>query len=72
MSPDGHAILGFAPTCANLVLVNGSSGHGVMHAPALGTLVAELATGARTSIEVRPLRPSRFVEGEPIVGSALL
>ena len=72
MSPDGHAMIGFAPTCSNLVLVNGSSGHGVMHAPALGTLVAELATGAKPSLDVRALRPSRFADGEPIVGSSLL
>jgi len=34
MSPDGHALLGRTPACDNLVLVNGSSGHGVMHDPA--------------------------------------
>ena len=33
MSPDKHAILGAAPDCPNLYLINGSSGHGVMHAP---------------------------------------
>ena len=36
MSPDKHAILGAAPGCANLCLVNGCSGHGVMHAPRSG------------------------------------
>src|SRR5256885_1651860 len=28
MSPDGHALLGRAPGCENLILANGSSGHG--------------------------------------------
>ena len=73
MSPDHHAILGPAPGCPNLILANGSSGHGVMHAPALGALVAEIiAHGAARSLDVRALRPSRFAEGEPIVGSSLL
>jgi sarcosine oxidase subunit beta len=73
MSPDHHAILGWAPGCPNLLLVNGSSGHGVMHAPALGLLAAEIATsGAARSLDVHALRPSRFAEGDPVRGSALL
>jgi sarcosine oxidase, subunit beta len=64
MSPDKHAILGSAPGCPNLFLINGSSGHGVMHAPALGQLLAEIMTGGRaTTLDVAPLRPSRFAEG---------
>ena len=73
MSPDRHALLGRVPGCENLVLVNGSSGHGVMHAPALGALVAELiAHGEARSLDVRALRPSRFAEGAPISGPDLL
>jgi sarcosine oxidase, subunit beta len=66
MSPDKHAILGLAPECSNLYLVNGSSGHGVMHAPALGQLLAEIMSdGAARSLDPGPLRPTRFAEGEP-------
>jgi sarcosine oxidase subunit beta len=73
MSPDHHAIFGWAPGCPNLMLVNGSSGHGVMHAPALGLLAAELAaSGATRSLDVHALRPSRFAEGDPVRGAALL
>jgi sarcosine oxidase subunit beta len=73
MSPDHHAVLGWAPGCPDLLLVNGSSGHGVMHAPALGLLAAEFAAhGAARSLDVHALRPSRFAEGDPVVGSALL
>lgn len=73
MSPDHHAVLGWAPGCPNLLLVNGSSGHGVMHAPALGLLAAEIATqGGARSLDVHALRPSRFAEGDPVRGSALL
>ncbi len=67
MSPDQHALLGPAPGLENLWLINGSSGHGVMHSPALGHLVAEMILdGAATTIDVHALRPSRFAEGEAI------
>ena len=73
MSPDGHALLGWAPGCENLLLVNGSSGHGVMHAPALGALAAEMiAHGTTRSLDVRELRPSRFEEGALPGGHGLL
>jgi sarcosine oxidase subunit beta len=63
ISPDKHAILGPSPECSNLFLVNGSSGHGVMHAPALGQLLAEIMSdGAATTLDVGPLSPLRFKE----------
>ena len=66
MSPDKHALLGPAPEVENLYLANGSSGHGVMHAPALGQLLAEIILdGAASTMDVHPLRPSRFIEGSP-------
>jgi sarcosine oxidase subunit beta len=73
MSPDRHAILGAAPGCENLYFANGSSGHGVMHAPALGQLLAEIIVhGGARSLDVRALRPSRFAEGQPNEAPALL
>jgi sarcosine oxidase subunit beta len=73
MSPDRHALLGAAPGCENLFLANGSSGHGVMHAPALGQLLAEIIVhGQARSLDARPLRPSRFAEGAPNPFSELL
>ena len=66
MSPDEHALLGLADGVENFWLANGSSGHGVMHAPALGQLATELLTlGKATSLDVAELRPSRFRDGEP-------
>ena len=65
MSPDEHALLGPAHGLEQLFLVNGSSGHGVMHAPALGQLAAEMLTGGKPSLDVHALRPSRFAEGRP-------
>jgi len=64
MSPDKHAILGAAPRCPNQYLINGSSGHGVMHAPALGQLLAEImCDGRASSLEVSGLDPGRFERG---------
>ena len=72
MSPDHHAILGRAPAIANLFLANGCSGHGVMHAPAIGHVIAELIVDGRTSIDIESLRPSRFAEGAGIEAPSLL
>lgn len=66
MTPDHHAILGPAPGAEGLWLLTGSSGHGVMHSPALGHLAAELVLdGAARSMDIHPLRPTRFAEGAP-------
>jgi sarcosine oxidase subunit beta len=72
MSPDRHAILGRSPRYANLWLANGSSGHGVMHAPAIGQIMAELMAGQTPSVDVHPLRPTRFAEHDPIASSEWL
>jgi sarcosine oxidase subunit beta len=73
MSPDRHAILGRAPAFEDLYLANGSSGHGVMHAPALGQLLAEIILdGAAHTLDVHALRPTRFAEGRPNAGPDLL
>ena len=73
MSPDDHAILGRSPSCENLYFANGSSGHGVMHSPALGQLLAEIiCDGTASSLDVSALRPTRFVEGALNAKPALL
>ncbi|MFL5387066.1 MAG: NAD(P)/FAD-dependent oxidoreductase [Longimicrobiaceae bacterium] len=73
ISPDRHVLLGRAGEVENVYLANGSSGHGVMHSPAIGQLLAEIILdGAASSLDVRSLRPSRFAEGEPIESPELL
>jgi sarcosine oxidase subunit beta len=72
MSPDKHAIVGFATECTNMFLVNGSSGHGVMHSPAIGEIAAAMITRTEPPIDVFQLRPSRFAEGDPVPTSELL
>jgi sarcosine oxidase subunit beta len=64
ISPDHHPVLGAAAECDNFFMANGSSGHGAMHAPALGQLLAELMTDGETpAMDVVPLRLARFSEG---------
>ena len=57
MTPDERAILGEKD---GLYYATGASGHGVMHAPALGHLLAELIVDGKTSIDISALRPDRF------------
>ncbi|MDA0986527.1 MAG: FAD-dependent oxidoreductase [Bacteroidetes bacterium] len=64
MSPDEHAIIGKSEL-ENFYFMNGSSGHGIMHAPALGQLLAEeILDGKAHSLDISALRPSRFKEGK--------
>jgi len=72
MSPDNHAILGASKECENFFLANGSSGHGVMHSPALGQLLADIICGREPAIDVAPLSPLRFVAGRESKRSELL
>jgi sarcosine oxidase subunit beta len=61
MSPDEHVLLGRSPDYTNLYLATGASGHGVMHSPALGQLLAEMIVDGAPSLDVRALDPRRFV-----------
>lgn len=72
ISPDHHPVLGTAAECENFFMANGSSGHGAMHAPALGQLLAELMTeGAAPCMDITPLRLARFSEGRANPAPAL-
>jgi sarcosine oxidase subunit beta len=67
VTPDHHAILGEAPSAPGFFLVNGFSGHGVMHALAAGRCTAELITRGRAdTVDVTPLALDRFARGEAI------
>ena len=59
MSPDEHALLGRAQY-ENLFVANGSSGHGVMHSPALGQLLSEIMLDGKASMDVSALRWERW------------
>jgi sarcosine oxidase subunit beta len=67
MSPDAHAIIGWAPGAPGLLLCNGFSGHGLMHSPISGKLAAEIILdGKAHTVDISSLRPSRFAEGAAI------
>jgi sarcosine oxidase subunit beta len=72
MSPDHHAILGLSPHCENMYFANGSSGHGVMHSPAIGSIITDMILKRKPQIDVSMLRPSRFEEGRPVSATELL
>ena len=63
-TPDKHPILGLVDEPAGFVCAAGFSGHGVMHAPATGELIAELIVDGRTSLDISPLRAARFRSGD--------
>jgi len=66
MSPDARPLIGPVLGVEGLHLVAGFSGMGFKISPAVGVVMAELLTGAPTSVDISSFRPSRFLEGQPI------
>jgi sarcosine oxidase subunit beta len=65
MTPDGNAILGRVPGVDRVYVAAGFSGHGFMHSPATGQVMAELLLdGAARSVDISPLGVERFARGE--------
>lgn len=72
-TPDHHCVLGEVPKVPGLFLANGFSGHGMMHSPAIGMLLSDLALEGHTELlDVHPLRFSRFEEGDLIHEAVVL
>jgi sarcosine oxidase subunit beta len=73
MTPDHYPILGPVPEVPGLYLANGFSGHGVMHSPATGKVLADLILRGRTDlIDATALNLARFAEGRLIHETAVL
>ncbi|PYX06456.1 MAG: FAD-binding oxidoreductase [Acidobacteria bacterium] len=73
MTPDHHPILGPVPELPGFYLANGFSGHGVMHAPATGKILADLIlTGKTDLVDASLFGLSRFREGKLIEETAVL
>lgn len=73
MTPDHHAVIGQAPEVRGFFLANGFSGHGVMHSPATGRIVAELILcGECKFLDAQPLGVERFAQGRLIEETAVL
>ena len=64
-TPDKHPIFGAVEAVDGFIVAAGFSGHGLMHSPATGDLIAELIAGGKTSLDITPLRLSRFASGAP-------
>ena len=64
LTPDYHGILGAAPEAPGLYVACGFSGHGFMHAPAIGRLMAEIVLDGRaSSMDIGALSLERFGAG---------
>jgi len=64
ISPDSHAILGPVPGLEGFYVATGFSGHGIMHSPATGKVMAEvILTGQATTLDIAPLTIERFGRG---------
>jgi sarcosine oxidase subunit beta len=66
VTPDAHPILGATPL-TGFYVVTGFSGHGFMHGPICGLLMAELITTGHTpTLDISALALSRFAENKQI------
>ena len=64
MTPDQTGIIGAVPETAGMYVIAGFSGHGFMHGPIAGQLMAELIVhGEARSLDISPLAFDRFARG---------
>ncbi|HZT07886.1 MAG TPA: FAD-binding oxidoreductase [Chloroflexota bacterium] len=64
VTPDANPIIGRVPEVDGFIISAGFSGHGFMHAPAVGQLVAEIIVdGAAHTLDLSPLSLDRFTAG---------
>jgi sarcosine oxidase subunit beta len=63
LTPDDHAIIGWAPGVEGLFLAAGFGGHGFQHSPATGRLVAEWLADGTPSMDLSLFDPARFARG---------
>jgi sarcosine oxidase subunit beta len=65
MTPDAHPLIGPLSPLTNAYILAGFSGHGFMHGPIAGKLLAELILDGHTStLDITPLSPTRFANAE--------
>jgi sarcosine oxidase subunit beta len=73
MTPDHHPVLGPARDLPGFFLANGFSGHGVMHAPATGKILADLILEGKSNlVDTRLFSLERFAEGHLLEETAVL
>lgn len=62
VTPDWNPVVG--PVRDGVWVVAGMSGHGLKLAPALGECVAAMLAGDTPPVDLHPLRPGRFADGD--------
>jgi sarcosine oxidase, subunit beta len=73
MTPDHHPVLGPVPGLPGFFLANGFSGHGVMHSPATGRILADLIVHGKSGlVDTEVLGFDRFAAGRLLHETALL
>jgi sarcosine oxidase, subunit beta len=60
LTPDDHAIIGWAPGIEGFFLAVGFGGHGFQHSPATGRYVTEWLLDGRPSLDLSLFDPTRF------------
>ena len=66
-------MIGPVKTLPGMFLANGFSGHGVMHSPATGRILADLITAGHSDmVETEMLGVERFAEGRLLHETAVL
>jgi len=63
LTPDDHAIIGWAPGVDGFFLAVGFGGHGFQHSPATGRYVAEWLLDGKASLDLSLFDPGRFAAG---------
>ncbi len=67
MTPDSRPLLGEVPGVEGMYLCAGFSGMGFKISPAIGLVMSEqMCDGKSKQVDLRPFRPSRFLENQPI------
>jgi sarcosine oxidase subunit beta len=63
LTPDDHAIIGWAPGVEGFFLAVGFGGHGFQHSPATGRHVADWIVDGRPAMDLSLFDPGRFATG---------
>jgi len=71
-TPDANPILGPVPELQGFLCAAGFSGHGFMHSPITGQLIAELIVHGQTSLDISSFSVTRFTERRIMAEQAVI
>ena len=64
LTPDDHAIIGWAPGVEGFFVAVGFGGHGFQHSPTTGRVVSEWLIDGAPSMDLSLFAPDRFARGQ--------